>query len=133
MEISRILIDTSAYSAFMRGSESIKRSLQLAHQICFSPVVIGELLAGFSGGKRESENREILGEFLSSDRVTIIPIDNETSKRYAALYRYLRTHGTPIPTNDLWIAAGAMQYGLTLLTTDVHFDAIPHVLKEIHS
>ncbi len=115
----------------MRGSESIKLLLQQAHEIYISPVVIGELLAGFSGGKKLKENREILAEFLSSPRVKIIPIDDDTSERYAALYRYLRDQGTPIPTNDLWIASSAMQYGLKLITTDRHFDAVPHVLKEI--
>jgi tRNA(fMet)-specific endonuclease VapC len=132
MEISRLLLDTSAYSSFMRGSEDIKQALQGAHELYISPVVIGELLAGFAMGKKQRQNREILAEFLSSPRVKILPIDRETSERYAALYQYLRSQGTPIPTNDLWIAAGAMQYGLMLITTDRHFDVIPHVLKEIY-
>jgi len=131
MEMKKILIDTSAYSAFMRGNERIKLLLQQAQEICFKPVIIGELLAGFSGGRRFQENREILEEFLASPRVVVVSIDAETSERYAALYHYLRSQGTPIPTNDLWIAASAMQHGLRLITTDRHYEAVPHVLREI--
>ncbi len=131
MEMKKILIDTSAYSAFMRGNQRIKRVVQEAQEIYINPVIIGELLAGFSGGRKLHENREILEEFLASPRVVVIPIDTETSERYAALYQYLRCQGTPIPTNDLWIASSAMQHGLRLITTDRHYEAVPHVLREI--
>ncbi|MDQ7822412.1 MAG: type II toxin-antitoxin system VapC family toxin [Candidatus Eremiobacteraeota bacterium] len=131
MEVSRVLIDTPAYSAFLRGSKAIKTALQHAQEINVSPIVVGELLAGFMKGRKMKENRERLAEFLLSPRVRIIPLDEETSERYAVLHSFLYSAGKPIPTHDLWIAAQAMQHGLKILTTDRHFDAVPHVLKEI--
>lgn len=130
MEIIRILLDTSAYSAFLRGHKEIKGSIREADEIYLNPVIMGELLAGFSMGKKEKKNREILAELLASDRARFIEIDGETSERYAAIYKYLRHSGTPIPTNDLWIAASAMQYGLKLLTTDAHYLTVPQILVE---
>ncbi|MGV8123013.1 MAG: type II toxin-antitoxin system VapC family toxin [Candidatus Xenobiia bacterium LiM19] len=131
MEISKILLDTSAYSAFLRGNIKITHSLQRSDEVVMTPVIIGELLAGFEAGTKTAKNNEILESFLSSPRVRVIAIDQETSSRYAIIYHYLRSMGTPIPTNNLWIAASAMQHGLKILTTDRHFHSIPHVLKEI--
>ena len=132
MEKKRIMIDTSAYSAFLRAHPGIKVSLQQADEISLTPVVLGELLAGFMMGKNEKRNRSILQDFLSSPRVNILEIDEETSERYAAIRNQLRAQGTPLPTNDLWIAASAMQYGLKVLTTDKHYLDVPHILTEYH-
>jgi len=128
MEKNSIVLDTSAYSDFLRGHPAIKLALQRADEIFLNPVVLGELLAGFLRGKDEKKNRAILQEFLSSPRVKVIEIDEETSERYAAITDYLRVKGTPIPTNDLWIAASAMQHGLKVLTTDKHYLKIPHII-----
>lgn len=130
MEKSRVMFDTSAYSAFLKGNPGIKLSIQQADEIYFNPVVIGELLAGFMMGKSEKKNISILQEFLSSPRVKLIDIDAETSERYAAIVNRLRKEGTPIPTNDLWIAASAMQHGLKVLTTDSHYLKVPQVITE---
>jgi predicted nucleic acid-binding protein len=70
--------------------------------------------------------------FLSSSRVKIIEIDEETSERYAAIVKYLRTRGTRLPTNDLWVAASAMQHGLKILTTDRHYVEIPQIIAEYY-
>jgi predicted nucleic acid-binding protein len=59
-----------------------------------------------------------------------VPIDEETSDRYAVIRNSLRKAGTPIPTNDIWIAATAMQYGLTVATTDPHFQKVTQILVE---
>jgi len=126
-----VILDTSAYSAFIRGNQSIRHSIGRSDEIVMTPVITGELLAGFEAGAQTEKNRDILQRFLSSPRVRIIAMDQDTSFRYAIIYNYLRSHGTPIPTNDLWIAASAMQYGLKILTTDRHFLLIPHVLKEV--
>ena len=126
------MIDPSAYSAFLRAHPGIKVSLQQADEISLNPVVLGELLAGFMMGKNEKRNRSILQDFLSSPRVNILEIDEETSERYAAIRNQLRAQGTPLPTNDLWIAASAMQYGLKVLTTDKHYLDVPHILTEYH-
>jgi predicted nucleic acid-binding protein len=130
MEKIKVMFDTSAYSAFLRGHEDIKRVTQEADEIYLNPVVLGELLAGFIQGGREKKNRDILKDFLSSPRVQVVDIDDETSERYAAIITHLREQGTPIPTNDLWIAASAMQYGLKLLTTDSHYRNVPQIIVE---
>ena len=132
METIRILLDTSAYIAFLKGHPGIKQAIQKADEINLNPVVMGELLAGFMKGRRAAQNREILQEFMGSPRVRLMAIDEETSERYAAIFNYLREKGTPIPTNDLWIAATAMQFGLRVVTTDRHFQKIPQVMAEIH-
>ena len=124
------MLDTSAYSAFLRGNQQIKLSLQHADEIFLNPIIIGEVLAGFIMGKKERKNRTILHEFLSSPRVKIVAIDEETSERYGVITSYLRKEGTPIPTNDLWIAASAMQYGFKILTTDKHYLKVPQIIVE---
>jgi len=129
--MKRVLLDTSAYSSLFRGDERMKRTLQEVEETALTPVILGELLAGFTGGRFEARNRELLKEFLETPRVRVYPIDGETSERYAAVWLHLRERGTPIPTNDLWIAASAMQHGLSVLTADRHFLKIPQVLTKI--
>jgi predicted nucleic acid-binding protein len=128
--MSRVLLDTSGYSAFLRGDASIKRNLQEADEIVVNPVVLGELKAGFLRGKSRGRNEKELARFLGSPRVTVASVDEGTSDRYAAILDGLRRAGTPIPTNDLWIAATAMQHGLSVVTTDAHFLRVPQILVE---
>jgi tRNA(fMet)-specific endonuclease VapC len=130
MEKIKVMLDTSAYSAFLRGNEAVKRTVREADEIYLNPVVLGELYAGFAHGSREKKNRGIFKEFLASPRVQVAAIDEETSERYAAIIVYLWVKGAPIPTNDLWIAATAMQYGLKLVTTDVHYQQLPQIIVE---
>lgn len=130
MEVRKVMLDTSAYSAFLRGNADIKHALQRADEIYLTPVILGELYSGFKIGAQEKKNRETLQDFLASPRVSVIDIDEETSERYAVILCDLRAKGTPVPTNDLWIAASAMQNGLRLITTDSHYLKIPQVLTE---
>lgn len=130
MEKRKVMMDTSAYAAFLRGSPGVKEAVQQADEIVFNPVVLGELVAGFLMGRNEKRNRAILKDFLSSPRVIIAEIDEETSERYAVIVQSLRMKGTPIPTNDLWIAASAMQHGLEVLTTDKHYLEVPQIITE---
>jgi len=130
MEKIKVMLDTSAYSAFLRGNEAVKLAIGVADEIYLNPVVVGELYAGFAHGGREKKNREILKEFLASPRVQVAVIDEETSERYAAIIAYLWVKGTPIPINDLWIAATSMQYGLKLVTTDGHYRQLPQIIVE---
>jgi len=125
-----MILDTSGYSLHLQGDETIKQALQRADEIVVNPVILGELLAGFRGGGRERRNRDILRKFLASPRVRIVDIDEETAERYAVVTDYLRRAGTPIPTNDLWIAASAMQHGLKVLTADAHYLKVPQVITE---
>ncbi len=130
MEKHKVMMDTSAYTAFLRGSLEIKEAVQQADEIVFNPVVLGELMAGFLMGRNEKRNRAILKDFLSSPRVIVVEIDEETSERYAVIVKSLRMKGTPIPTNDLWIAASAMQHGLKVLTTDKHYLEVPQIITK---
>ena len=125
----RIALDTSAYSAFMRGHEGVVELVQRAEEIVLSTIVLGELLAGFRRGARLRENVELLDRFRSSPRVRTAGIDEETAERYGEIVAHLRQAGTPIPTNDVWIAASAMQLGLRLVTTDTHFERVPQVVS----
>ena len=112
----------------MRGRQEIKEALQLADSIAVNPIVLGELQAGVRHGRHSEKNRNTLRQFLNSPRVHVVSMDEETAERYAVILNGLWMIGRPIPTNDLWIAASAMQYGLTILTTDAHFTHIAQVL-----
>ncbi|MBI4603081.1 MAG: type II toxin-antitoxin system VapC family toxin [Planctomycetes bacterium] len=130
--MQRIILDTSAYSAFLRGHPEVKREVQAAEDIVLTAVVVGELIAGFLGGSRPTENRRKLQAFIASPRVRVLGVDEETAERYGLVQDSLRKAGTPIPTNDIWIAASAMQHGLRVVTTDVHFRQVPQVMGTIY-
>jgi tRNA(fMet)-specific endonuclease VapC len=94
----------------------------------FLPIfVLGELRAGFAAGSQAGRNAAVLGQFLANRRVELLLPDAETTEHYARLFAHLRGQGTPIPTNDLWIAALAVQHGLTLCTSDAHFRHLPQL------
>ncbi len=119
-----IALDTNAYAAFKRNDPEVVAILRVAPEIVLSATVVGELLAGFSFGNREAVNRRELAEFLSARGVRVAPIIEATADNYALIHGALRRRGKPIPTNDLWIAASALEHGAALLTFDAHFSAI---------
>lgn len=121
--MKRIAIDTNIYSNFKRfGSSHLLLPLRAAEYIGISVVVIGELLGGFKCGGRAQKNLDDLDQFLESPRVFVNDIDQETAAFYSDIYKRLRDKGKPVPSNDMWIAASAMQNGLALLTLDDHFE-----------
>lgn len=126
----RILLDTSAYSALMSGHDRVAERVREAEEIYLNAIVLGELLGGFARGSRRLFNERQLATFVESPRVSIVDVDDDTASRYAVIYDTLRVAGTPIPTNDIWIAASAMQHGLRLLTLDTHFRRVPQVLTD---
>jgi tRNA(fMet)-specific endonuclease VapC len=126
----RILLDTSAYSHFRRGHPGILLALQQSDEIFLNVVVFAELNAGFQDGHLQKKNLASLDEFLASPRVRLVDIDIETAGCYVAIVGTLRTNGTPIPSNDVWIAASAMRHGLQVVTTDAHYRAIPQVIVQ---
>ena len=119
-----ILVDTNAYTAFMRGEPAVVEVMAHAPQLFVNSVVLGELLAGFAAGTRQAKNRAELAQFLNSPRVGVYPITAETADSYALVYANLRRKGQPIPSNDLWIAASALEHGAALLSLDAHFEKV---------
>ena len=120
----KILLDTSAYVGFKRNAVEAVEIIVKAELIVFSPVVMGELMFGFRNGTRFKENMDDLDRFLKHEAVDLMPIGKITSDRYSRMAVKLRQQGTPIPTNDIWIAAQAMEQGAELITSDQHFDKI---------
>jgi len=115
----------------MLGHEGVLDLVQRAELIAISPIVLGEIVAGFRLGKRMRKNLELLDRFFASPRVVSLAVDDGTARRYADIVEHLRRAGTPIPSNDLWIAASAMQHGLILVSTDKHFEKVPQVAREL--
>lgn len=124
-----ILIDTNAYVAFKRGDASILEIIQYAETLAISPIVLGELLSGFECGNRIKKNREELQQFLQSSRVRLFAITSDTSNFYSQIYASLRNKGKPIPTNDIWIAAQALENGCVLCSYDKHFESIENLIS----
>jgi len=127
--MARILIDTNAYAALMRGDESVADELTRHEAILLSPIVIGELYDGFQNGMRSKENRAILERFREKPRTLCVPITDATAEWFAEIKRILRNKGKPIPSNDLWIAASCMEHGARLLSFDAHFAEIDGLLR----
>jgi predicted nucleic acid-binding protein len=123
-----VLLDTSAYSALRRGHQPILDVLRRSETVAVSSVVLGELYSGFRAGNRWAENAAQLAEFLGKPSVRVLNVTEETALRYAEVDVYLRKRGRPIPRNDVWIAAAALEHGLQLVTLDVHFREIPLLL-----
>lgn len=128
--MTRVLLDTSAYSAFKRGHEKVLGRLGDVDEIVLNTIVLGELHAGFRKGSRRRRNEEELKSFLASPRVFVFGLGEETAERYATILEALRKAGTPIPTNDVWIASTAMEHGLSVLTTDGHYKHVGQIIVE---
>jgi len=130
--MSRLTLDTSAYSAFKRGHTGVVRHLRRAEEILLPTIVLGELLGGFEAGRQSRRNRDELGLFRESPRVRLVSVGEATAERYAVIYASLRSIGQPIPTNDLWIAASAMEHGTELVTLDRDFTHVPQILLALY-
>lgn len=127
--MSRVLIDTNAYSALMSGDETIADELATHEAVLLSPIVIAELYDGFLNGSRNRENRRTLERFRVKPRTVCVPITDATADWYAEIKRILRKKGRPIPINDVWIAASCMEHGARLLSLDAHFAEIDGLLR----
>ena len=123
--MSVLVIDTNAYSGFLRGEAKAVKFLRAAHEIHLPLIVLAELLCGFAGGTRLKKNREELARFMASPRVHLLKPDEKTAQHYADVFSALRAQGTTIPSNDLWIAALARQHRMPLLSFDAHFSSVP--------
>jgi tRNA(fMet)-specific endonuclease VapC len=125
----RLALDTNRYTDLCRGIASIVKTIEEADEVFLPFVVLGELRAGFAVGSQGARNEAVLRRFLLKPGVTILYADEQTTHHYAAVYRQLRKQGTPIPTNDMWIAALVLEHSLVLFARDVHFDALPQLTR----
>ena len=120
----RLLLDTNAYSALKRGHPAAADLVRRSEEVLFSTVVAGELLYGFRCGNRFERNRQELDEFIASPFVKVVPVTMATADRFGRVAAALRKRGTPIPVNDIWVAAQALETGAELLSFDRHYEAI---------
>ena len=123
----KLAIDTNAYVAFCRNEAWAVEPVRRANQVSIPLMVLAELRAGFACGTRSADNERTLSKFLDVERVRILEPNVDTAFHYAHIFLQLRRQGTPIPTNDIWIASLAVQHGLTLLTGDSHFDRVAQI------
>lgn len=125
----RVALDTHRYVDLCKGVDGTVRLVSTADAVFLPFVVVAELRAGFVLGKRTAENERVLRRFLLKPGVSVLFPDDQTTHHYASTYRQLRHQGTPIPTNDLWIAALVLQHNLRLHDRDGHFDHLPQIVR----
>jgi len=123
----KLALDTNRYRDLCQGVPEVVQRIQIAEEILLPLPVIAELRAGFACGTLADQNEATLNRFLNESRVQVVSPDEATCYGYARLFRQLRQQGTPIPTNDLWIAALVEQHHLTLYTRDHHFRHLPQL------
>ena len=123
----KLALDTKRYTDLCRGDVSVVEMVELADEVWLPFIVLGELRAGFAVGNQGPRNEAVLRRFLLKSAVSVLYADEQTTHHYAAIYRQLRKQGTPIPTNDMWIAALALQHSLVLFARDTHFDVLPQL------
>lgn len=120
----RTLLDTNAYTAWKCGDAAVTELVRRSEELVLSSIVAGELLFGFRCGRRFERNRRELDDLLRSPYASLLPVTLVTADRFARIAAALRRKGRPIPTNDVWIAAQAMESGADLVSFDRHFGEI---------
>ncbi len=124
----RVALDTNRLTDLFRGDAELAAWLGTCEEVWIPLIVLGEIKAGFQGGSRKNQNDALLHLLLAKKSVRILLPDRDTAEQYARLFVQLRRAGTPVPDNDLWIAALVLQNNLTLITRDKHFYCIPQLL-----
>lgn len=125
----RVALDTNRYVDLCKGVAETAALLEEAEAVLLPFVVLAELRAGFGYGRRQAENERILHRFLLKDGVHVLFADDQTTHHYASVFRQLRKQGTPVPTNDMWVAALVLQHNLALYARDKHFDHLPQLVR----
>jgi len=120
----RLLLDTNAYVDFKLNHTELVEYVTKAEKVLISPIVYGELLLGFRNGTRFEKNMAELDLFMTNEAVEMIQIGSITADRYSRIIAQLKQQGTPIPSNDIWIAAQTMESGAELVTGDNHFMSV---------
>jgi tRNA(fMet)-specific endonuclease VapC len=125
----RVALDTNRYVDLCKGVAETAELVATAEAVFLPFVVLAELRAGFALGRRGAENERVLRRFLLKPDVEVLYADEQTTHHYASVFRQLRRQGTPIPTNDIWVAALALQHSLALHDRDKHFDQLPQLVR----
>jgi tRNA(fMet)-specific endonuclease VapC len=123
----RVALDTNRLTDLFQGDAALAERLGLCDEVWIPLIVPAEIKAGFLGGNRRHRNEILLRKLLSKATVGVLLPDRETAEHYARLFVQLKRAGTPVPDNDLWIAALALQHDLQLITRDKHFKNIPQL------
>ena len=123
----KLALDSNRYRDLCDGDARVVRLVEVAESVHMPLIVLGELRAGFSLGKRGRENEAVLQLFLRKPGVEVLDLSEATTRHYGVLFRQLRQQGTPIPTNDIWIAALVLERDLVLCSRDGHFDYLPQL------
>jgi predicted nucleic acid-binding protein len=126
MEV-RVALDTNRLTDLFQGDAALAERLGLCDEVWIPLVALAEIKAGFLGGTERHRNEVLLRKLLSKATVGVLLPDRETAEHYARLFVQLKRAGTPVPDNDLWIAALALQHDLLLITRDKHFKNIPQL------
>jgi tRNA(fMet)-specific endonuclease VapC len=119
-----LALDTHRYVDLCKGLEPTVDLVATADAVFLPFVVVAELRAGFALGRRVAENEYVLRRFLQKDGVHLLLASEQTTFHYASVFRHLRERGTPVPTNDMWIAALVLEHNLVLHARDGHFDRL---------
>jgi tRNA(fMet)-specific endonuclease VapC len=129
MRVGRVALDTNRYTDLSRGDGFVVNLVATADEIWLPFVVLGELRAGFAASSQEARNEAVLRRFLLKPGVGILYAGEQTTYYYANVYRQLRKQGTPIPANDMWIAALVLEHSLVLCARDAHFEALAQITR----
>ena len=125
----RVALDTNRYVDLCKGLAETVALMEEAEAVILPFVVVAELRAGFAHGRRQADNERTLRRFLFKDGVRVLFADDQTTHHYASVYRQLRKQGTPIPTNDIWLASLVLQHNLALHARDAHFDHLAQIVR----
>ncbi len=123
----RVALDTIRLTDLFRGDTTLAEQLSACEEVWIPVIVVGEMLAGFYGGTQQVRNENLLKRLLTKENTAILLPRRDTAEHYAKLFVQLKRAGTPIPDNDIWIAALALEHDLTLITRDQHFERIPQL------
>lgn len=127
--MKKILLDTNAISSLLRGDEKVLEEIIGADRVYISIFVLGELYSGFKGGNKEKENNFLIKDFISKPTVKLLNGTMETAEIFSEIKNQLKLNGTPLPINDIWIAAHSIETGSVLITYDKHFNHISGLRK----
>jgi tRNA(fMet)-specific endonuclease VapC len=125
----RVALDTNRLTDLLQGDSALAELLAPCDEVWIPLIVLGEIKAGFSGGSQHARNEAVLQQLLAKPTVAVLMPTRETADQYARLFVQLKRAGTPVPDNDLWIAALALENDLVLITRDRHFKYIPQLLR----